>query len=101
MADGTNTKHQKLNGLTATTFQSKAQFFRQSLFPPPPTAELDPLPQTNPQHPQWPPISPEEIRKAINSSASSKAPSPDSIGFECIKVAYTYIPEHFNSLYKI
>jgi hypothetical protein len=90
----------KLDGHTATTFQDKARLFRHSLFPPPPTAELDPSTQTNGQHLQWPPISPEEIRIAINSSSSTKAPGPDSIGFECIKVAYSYIPEHFNSLYK-
>ena len=39
-----------LNGHTATTFQSKAQLFRQSLFPPPPSAEIAPLPQTNAHH---------------------------------------------------
>src|SRR6201747_2497036 len=48
----------------------------------------------------WMSNRPEEIRKAITSSSSAKAPGPDSIGFECIKVAYSYIPDHFNSLYK-
>jgi hypothetical protein len=40
----------KLDNQTATTFQAKAQLFRQSLFPLPPSAELElPLP-TNKQH---------------------------------------------------
>src|ERR1700710_409935 len=48
----------------------------------------------------WMSNRPEEIRKAITSSSSAKAPGPDSIGFECIRVAHSYIPDHFNSLYK-
>jgi hypothetical protein len=38
--------------------------------------------------------------KCYFSSPSTKAPAPNSIGFECIKKAYTHIPDHFNSLYK-
>jgi hypothetical protein len=44
----------KLNGHTATTFEGKAQLFRQSLFPPPPVAGLEPPLQTNKQQLQWP-----------------------------------------------
>ena len=35
------------------------------------------------------------------SSSSSKAPGPDGLGFECLKVAYTAIPEYFHSLFEV
>ena len=35
------------------------------------------------------------------SSSSSKAPGPDGLGFECLKTAYTAIPEYFHSLFEV
>ena len=85
---------------TATTFQEKANLFRQSMFPPPPVANLGDLDALHGHTLQWPPISPEEIRKAIKTSAPMKAPGPDSLGFNCISIAYDTIPDHFNSLFR-
>src|SRR5205085_1924059 len=42
-----------------------------------------------------------EIRDAIISSSSTKAPGPDGLGFECLKVAYRAISEYFHSLYEV
>ena len=89
-----------LGGEKATTFDEKAKMFRRALFPPPPTADV---PDTNPQPTRrlpWPRVTKKEIRDAIMSSSSSKAPGPDGLGFECLKKAYAAIPEHFNSLYE-
>ena len=35
------------------------------------------------------------------SFSSSKAPGPDGLGFECLKIAYTAIPEYFHSLFEV
>ena len=35
------------------------------------------------------------------SSSSAKAPGPDGLGFECLKRAYTAIPDYFHSLYEV
>ena len=35
------------------------------------------------------------------SSSSSKAPGPDGLGFECLKIAYAAIPEYFHSLFEV
>lgn len=44
-------------------------------------------------------ITNDEIVKAINSLARTKAPGPDGIGFRCIQQAYRGIPERMNQLY--
>src|SRR5437588_4027824 len=38
---------------------------------------------------------------AIISSSSTKAPGPDGLGFECIKMAYRAIPDYFDTLYEV
>lgn len=48
----------------------------------------------------WNIASREVIAKAINTSASSKAPGPGGIGFSFIQPAYKAIPKRFNQLYR-
>src|SRR5205807_9199545 len=33
--------------------------------------------------------------------SSTKAPGPDGLGFECIKMAYRAIPDYFHTLYEV
>ena len=83
-----------------TTFHDKAAIFREALFLPPP----DHLPQNHAgmsaNRIPWVLVTSKEVRQAIFSSVSIKAPGPDGISFLCIQHAYTAIPQHFNSLYK-
>ena len=87
-------------GTTATTFKEKASVFRQALFPAPPVSQVredaDPISHTLP----WPKVTTDEIQNPIRSSSSTKVPGPDSIGFECIKMAYNTILEYINTLFQ-
>ena len=87
---------------TAKTITEKAKLFRKTLFPPPPKANIETETETQPtRRLPWPRATQNEIRNAIMSSSSSKAPSPDGLRFECLKVAYTAIPEYFHSLFEV
>ena len=85
----------------ASTFKEKAHLFRKALFPPPPTAAIEEEDNTLPMRRlPWNRVTHREIRDAIMSSSSAKAPGPDGLGFECLKKAYAAIPEYFHSLYE-
>ena len=87
---------------TAKTFTEKAKLFRKTLFPPPPTANLETETQPQPtRRLPWPRATHNEIRDTIMSSSSSKAPGPDGLGFEPLKIAYAAIPEYFHSLFEV
>ena len=87
---------------TAKTFNEKARLFQKTLFLPPPTANLESETNTQPTHHlPWPRATQNEVQNAIMSSSSSKAPGPDGLGFECLKIAYTAIPEYFHSLFEV
>ena len=87
---------------TAKTFTEKERLFRKALFLPPPTANLEAETHTQPtRRLPWPRTSHNEIRDAIISSSSSKAPGPDGLGFESLKIAYAAIPEYFHSLFVV
>jgi hypothetical protein len=86
-------------GTTATTFEEKGSVFRQALFPAPPVSHVtEASGPTSPSLP-CPKLTINEIQNAIKSSSSTKAPGPDYIGFECIKKAYSTIPEYFKTLF--
>jgi hypothetical protein len=90
-----------LDNETASTFKDKAKLFRKALFPPPPTADIQEDEPTPTRRLPWPRVTEREIRDAIMSSSSSKAPGPDGIGFECLKIAYATIPDYFHSLFEV
>ena len=90
-----------LDNNTASTFKDKAKLFRKALFPPPPTAEIEAEDQTPMRRLPWPRVTHKEIRDAIMSSSSTKAPGPDGLGFECLKKAYAAIPEYFHALFEV
>jgi hypothetical protein len=92
----------KAGNQTATVFTEKARLFRHTLFPPPPEYATTTAAGTNVhlQQSQWTPVTDQEIRDAIFSSAPRKAPGPDGINFECIRQAYNAIPNWFNSLFR-
>ena len=86
----------------AKTFKEKAQLFRKALFPPPPTLDIQEDEYELPtRRLPWPRLTQREIRNAIISSSSTKAPGPDGLGFECIKMAYRAIPDYFHTLYEV
>src|SRR5437588_6907099 len=85
----------------AQTFTEKAKLFHTALYPKPPTADIQREDEPPPRWLRWPKLTHKEIRDAIMSSSSTKAPGPDGLGFECLKVAYWAIPEYFHSLYEV
>ena len=48
----------------------------------------------------WPDLNENEIKRAISSSSSKKAPGNDRISFAILKQAYTIAPTILDSLYK-
>jgi hypothetical protein len=82
---------------TATTFQGKASLFRQALFLAPLVSEVTEAAGLSSHPVPWLTLTTNEIQNAIKSSSSTKVPGPDCIGFECIKKAYSTIPECFNT----
>lgn len=90
---------------TASNFQEKAGLLRKALFPPPPSYQEDNTnlgfveKVINKKLITWKKIKNREIREAIFTSNSKKAPGPDGINFLCLKRAYEIIPERFNNLF--
>jgi hypothetical protein len=89
------------NQTTASEFHQKCNLFRKILFPTPPTVNkpysvregrgTDEIP--------WIPVTAEEVKKAIMTSASNKAPGPDGINFLCLKQVLDILPQHLLDLY--
>ena len=75
--------------------------FRTALFPKPPTADIQREDEPPTRQLPWPRLTHKEIRDVITSSSSSKAPGPDGLGLECLKIAYRAIPDYFHSLYEV
>ena len=100
----------------ASTFEEKCTAFLTTLFPIP----TNTTPTTNTSQPQkstcsaskatskssgtsqwdWPDLDDTEVKKAIFSSLTKKAPGPDQVGFLLIQKAYQTIPDIFNKVYK-
>jgi hypothetical protein len=59
----------------------KALVFRQALFPTPPVSQISEATNPTSHHLPWPKVTTDEIKNAIKSSSSTKAPGPDHIGF--------------------
>lgn len=118
------------DGMTsvAQTFEDKCDAFITTLFTPPPVIEPTPVDQspihTTPLPPtstacgpqkstssaskdqeqfkwEWPNLSDVEVREAIMSPSSKKAPGPDRLNFALLKAAYTMVPEVFNRVYSL
>ena len=85
------------DGAVCTTWLDKVALLRRSLFPDPPPAVLATV-TAAPEIP-WVTFTPNEISKAIATSAPNKAPGPDGLSFLCIQSAYNAIPDFFYSLY--
>lgn len=71
---------------TPTTFAGQVAMFRETLFSPPPEFHLTEAEGRNTRTLSWNKATSGEITKEINTSASSKAPRPDGIGFKGTKI---------------
>src|SRR5271170_1342315 len=84
----------------ATTFKEKSQAFLSTLFPKPP--EKDPLDwhqyRSDPIW-EWPKVELDEIKTAIFTSSTKKAPGPDRISFKIVQEAFLAIPDLFYRVY--
>ena len=81
------------------SFEGKCSAFRQTLFPPPPTA---PDPQWDNYRSldwNWPTLTKVELETACSAKVKGKTPGPDSITQEIILQAYKAIPVVFYKLY--
>lgn len=82
------------------SFEGKCSAFRNTLFPPPPTA---PRPSWDNYRPlsdwKWPTLSKVELENACSAKIKGKTPGPDSITQEIILQAYTAVPDVFYKLY--
>lgn len=69
------------------------------MFPVPPSfLDSEHAPRTRNRLP-WEQVTDSEVKIAIFSSASNKAPGPDGLPFLCLKEAYKAIPHFFHTLY--
>ncbi|OJA18739.1 hypothetical protein AZE42_12536 [Rhizopogon vesiculosus] len=94
------------NGITtiANTNPEKSRMIAESFFPPPPNADSIP-PDTEYPDPveQQPPITPEQISRAISNLSGYKAPGPDGICNivfkECADILVPYLTALFNAVF--
>jgi hypothetical protein len=98
---------------TANSFEEKCIAFLTTLFPDQQPSLQAQQPSLQVQQPslqvqqpslqkqwQWPDLEDSEVRKAIFTPSTKKAPGPDRINFILLRKAYTISPEVFNLLYK-
>ena len=87
--------------LDATTFQEKCQAFLSTLFQKPPSSEpIDWASIPSQSKWEWLEIGDIEIKEAIFSSSTKKAPGLDKLSFLIIQKAYENLKPRFNKLYK-
>ncbi len=91
-------KHEDQLGIT---FQDKCSIFLKAMFPnPPKTAETE-LSEDNESTKKWFAVISDEIKQAIMTSSTKKAPGPDGLSFLIIQHAYQAIPDLFHMIYSV
>ena len=89
-------KHENQTGIN---FQDKCSIFLKAMFPKPPkTAETE-LPEDTESTKTWFAVISDEIKQAIMTSSTKKAPGPDGLSFLIIQHAYQAIPDLFHMIY--
>jgi hypothetical protein len=91
-------KHEDKVGVT---FKDKCDIFLKAMFPNPPQTSPVELESDNNSTKPWFSVISEEIKKAIMTSSTKKAPGPDGLSFLIIQHAYQAIPELFHTVYSV
>src|SRR5690606_22640320 len=84
----------------AITFEEKCQAFMDVLFKKPPSSEPVSWADYREKSWTWPEITSKEIKEAIYTSSSIKAPEPRGISFLIIQKLYPALETQFNRVYK-
>ena len=87
-------------GRVAFTPEEKATIFKETFFPPPPSADLQDMEgAVCDAQIHLPPISETEVMEAINDTAPSKAPGPDGIPNKALQTAAPWIAGHLARIF--
>jgi hypothetical protein len=84
----------------AVTFDQKCEAFMKTLFVQPPQSEAPTWDGYQEKEWEWPRVTSDEIKRAIFTSSTKKAPGPDEIAFLIIQKAYQVIPNRFDDIFK-
>lgn len=77
----------------------KAEVFRKAFFPSPPEAEIGGIEDaTYPDRITMPPITEQEVERAIQEASPLKAPGPDGIPNKALQLAATWIKPHLSAI---
>jgi ribonuclease HI len=91
------------NGRTYETDKDKAELLMSTFFPTPPLPEgCDPdqaVRNTSEQAIEWPPLTKEEVERAVFRSNPDKAPGPDEISFRVWRELWPVVGDHVLWLY--